>query len=393
MRTKQFFYLCSIACLMLGTTEVASAQYVVEESIAVAEIPTGKVHYYEESNLDNWYLSIGAGAQTYLSENKGSDAKFTWSMNAAVGKWITPYWGMRMSSMSGELRFNWDKNHEGDMYYGAFYVDFMWEMTNSVFGYDERRILSVVPFIGLGGAYGWDHSNGSDNRWAMPVTGGLKLNFRLGHYVDFFIEGRVQAFSDEFNNVRGGSQVETAISAIGGLTFKFRSSRFKAYDPMLDQLAIAELNRRTNQLRAELEKCHAQKKQQRPVTQPTVKTETVVVEKPCCESLSASVSFAINSATVSQREMVNVYNVAQWLKDNPDCKVTIVGYADRGTGSADYNMKLSRRRAEAVAAILQDHYGIAASRIEIECEGSNEQPYPGNNDWNRIVIFSGSQSK
>lgn len=390
MGTKQIFYLCGIACLILGTTVGASAQYVVEERIAVAEIPAGKIHYYEESNLDNWYLSVGAGAQTFLSENKGSDAQFTLAMNVAAGKWITPYWGMRMSGMAGSLRYNWDVGHEGSMRYGAFYVDMMWEMTNSVFGYDERRVLSVVPFIGLGGAYGWHHTDVDDDRWAMPVTGGIKLSFRLGHYVDFFVEGRVQAYADDFNNVRGGSQIETAISAVGGLTFKFRSSRFKAYDPMLDQLAIAELNRRTNQLRAELEKCQAQKKQQRPAAKPTVKTETIVVEKPCCESLSASVSFAINSATVSQREMVNVYNVAQWLKDNPDCKVTIVGYADRGTGSADYNMQLSRRRAEAVAAILQDHYGIAASRIVIECEGSNEQPYPGNNDWNRIVIFTGS---
>ncbi len=391
MRTKQFIYLSSIVSLMLCASVSSSAQYVVEERVTVAEIPTGKVHYYEESNLDNWYLTIGAGTQTFLTENVGSKARFTLAMNAAVGKWITPYWGVRMSGMGGSLHFNWDGNKEGSMRYGAFYVDMMWEMTNSVFGYDERRIISIVPFVGLGGAYGWHHTGTDMDNWALPVTGGIKFSFRLAHYVDFFIEGRVQAFADDFNNVRGGSQVETAMSAVGGLTFKFRSSRFKPYDPMLDQFAIAELNRRTNQLRAELDKCQAQNQRlKQQGVPPTVKTETVIVEKPCCDGLSASVSFAINSATVTPREMVNVYNVAQWLKDNPECKVTITGYADRNTGSSEYNMTLSRRRAEAVAAILQDKYGIAASRIVIDSEGSSEQPYPANNDWNRIVIFTGT---
>ena len=105
----------------------------------------------------------------------------------------------------------------------------------------------------------------------------------------------------------------------------------------------------------------------------------------------ATVSFAINSATVSQREMVNVYNVAHWLKDNPNCKVTITGYADRNTGTAEYNMKLSKRRAEAVAEALKATYGIASDRIIVKSEGSGEQPYPADNNWNRVVIIVGSE--
>lgn len=392
MRTKQFFYFCIIACLACSTTLTASAQYVVEEQVTVAELLPGKVHYYAESNLDNWYLSMGAGTQTFLTEHSGSDARFTLAMNLAVGKWITPYVGMRMSAMAGSLHYNWDKNNEGSMKYGAFYLDFLWDMTNSVFGYNERRVLSVIPFVGLGAAYGWHHTGTSDKTWAMPVTGGIKFNFRLAHYVDFFIEGRVQAVGDQFNHVIAGSQIETAMSAIGGFSFKFRSSRFKPYDPLTDQLAIAELNRRTNQLRAELDDCRSRKPEPRPCPPCPEVTETVVVEPNLCNgTMTASVSFAINSATVSQREMVNIYNVAQWLKENPSCHVTITGYADRGTGSAEYNMKLSQRRAEAVAQILRNQYGIAADRIIIVGEGSSQQPYPDDNNWNRIVIFTGGE--
>lgn len=393
MKAKQFFYFCSILCLVCCATFAAQAQVVVEE-VTVAEIIPTKPRYYTESNLDNWYLSIGAGTQTYLTENNNSDAHFTLAMNMAVGKWITPFIGVRMSAMGGSLHYDWlssrtSQYNYGSMRYGAFYVDFLWEMLNTVAGYSERRVISIIPYIGLGGAYGWHHNNNQEDTWAMPVTGGLKLNFRLGHYVDLFFEGRMQAVADQFNRVNMGSQIETAISVIGGLSFKFRESRFKAFDPYIDQLAIAELNRRTNQLRAALQECQSRKIECPPC--PEVAPQTIVVEKESCSGMTASVSFAINSATVSSREMVNVYNVAQWLKENPDCKVTITGYADRNTGTAEYNMKLSKRRAEAVAEILQNNYSIAAGRIVIDSEGSSQQPYPNDNNWNRIVLIVGGE--
>ncbi len=388
MRTKRLFILCGLAGIALFTSITTSAQIVVEEQIAVAELVPGKVHYYSESSLNNWYLSLGAGTQTFLTEHSGSDPRFTLAMNLAAGKWFTPDVGMRISAMGGSLHFNWQEG-EGSMKYGALYFDFMWNMMNTFGGYNEERVFSIIPFIGLGGAYGWHHTGNDDKTYSMPVSGGLKLNFRLSHYVDFFIEMRAQAVGDQFNHVIRGSQIETALSAVGGFSFKFRQDRFRSYDPYANQLAIAALNRRTNELRAQLDACNSRQVECPPCPEVT-ETETIVIEQtPCTGTITASVSFAINSSTVSPREMVNVYNVAQWLKDNPSCSVTITGYADRDTGSSDYNMKLSRKRAEAVAHLLTSQYGIANDRITIVGEGSSEQPFPKNNDWNRIVIFTG----
>ena len=70
-----------------------------------------------------------------------------------------------------------------------------------------------------------------------------------------------------------------------------------------------------------------------------------------------------------------------------DQAVAIVGYADKGTGTSDYNMSLSRRRAQAVYNMLTNEYGIDPGRLAIQAEGSDEQPYDVNN-WNRIVIFN-----
>ncbi len=99
-----------------------------------------------------------------------------------------------------------------------------------------------------------------------------------------------------------------------------------------------------------------------------------------------TVRFTINSARITDEEMVNVYNIAQYLNDNPEMKVTIKGYADKDTGSSAYNMKLSERRAQAVYNALTKSYGIDANRLSIDPEGSETQIYD-TNAWNRIVIF------
>ena len=80
--------------------------------------------------------------------------------------------------------------------------------------------------------------------------------------------------------------------------------------------------------------------------------------------------------------------MAEWLKANPNEKVNIVGYADRNTGTAEYNLQLSERRANAVADALVNKYGIDRSRLNVKYDGSDIQPYPSDNDWNRIVIFT-----
>ena len=101
----------------------------------------------------------------------------------------------------------------------------------------------------------------------------------------------------------------------------------------------------------------------------------------------ATVRFSINSATITDEEMVNVFNLAEYLKANPEVNVVLQGYADKGTGTAEYNQSLSQRRAQAVYDALTKNYGIKGNRLSIDAEGSSVQPY-STNDWNRIVIFA-----
>jgi len=52
---------------------------------------------------------------------------------------------------------------------------------------------------------------------------------------------------------------------------------------------------------------------------------------------------------------------AETLKQNPNLKIDVNGYCD-AVGSVAYNLKLSQRRAEAVANYLEEQ-GVAADRL------------------------------
>lgn len=396
MKTKHVLYSMALALVASWAfVESGAAQVaVVAEEVTVAEMLPGKTHYYANKVGDNWYISLGAGAQTFLTEHKGN-VQYTLAMNFALGKWITPYLGVRISAMGGALHPLWpDKEHMNHFRYAAVYGDLMWDLTNALGGYNEKRVVSVIPFAGVGAALAFKNPINDHRTYGLPVSAGIKLNFRLSHYVDFFLEGRANAMGDHFNGVVQGKQVESIVSAIGGLTVKFGKDRFNAFDPYGERVVINDLNNKVNDLRSRLQDCES--RECPPCPEVVVAEEVIPVPEPvsnCDADLTSVVRFTINSAVVSPEEMVNVYNIAEWMKKNPDCNVTVIGYADKETGTPAYNKELSKKRADAVVKILTGKYGIKANRIQMIGNGSDSQPYPNNNNWNRIVVFSGKAAK
>ncbi len=391
MKANFFYLTAAIANISLFCyPNEASAQAFVVEEVSIAEELPGKVHYYSESNKNNWFISIGAGGQTFFTEHQGKQ-KYTLAMDFAIGKWISPVWGMRLSAMGGALHTNYfyDANVMTHMRYAAVYLDVMWDMFNTFNGYKEDRVFSIIPFMGAGGIYSFHNTPYGEKTYAFPITAGIKLNFCLSHYVDLFFEGRGVLTGDHFNGIVRKTEVDGIVSLVGGLTFKFGKERFKPYNAYANQLVIGELNNRVNTLRRQLNDCLSREVECPPCPEPVVQ-EKVVERSACGQELTSSVAFSINSAKVSEKEMVNVYNIAQWMKKNSTCQVTIIGYADRNTGTVQYNKELSQRRAETVRDILVNKYNIDSSRIKILAQGSESQLYPDNNNWNRIVVFSGS---
>lgn len=395
---KNVLFTTAACCALLVPAFDANAQeetIVVEETALLTEVPC-KTHYYVDKH-DNWFLQIGAGVATPFMENKAEgahkNAHATVNYNLGFGRWFSPYLGWRLAFNGGPLHY--ENETFNKFYYVGANFDFMWDMFNSLGGVNSKRVFSIVPFVGVGGTYGWkyrpagnivsDAGRPKSNTWALPVSAGIQLRFRLCKYVDFFAEGRAGFYGDNFNNIAFGRPIDINVTVNGGFIFNFGGRDYKSYNPC-DYLGyINNLNDQVNDLRGALATTAAAlaaAEAQLPC--PEVQEAPTA---PAPAPMMATVRFTLNSSKISKIEKVNVYNVAEWLKANPEQNVTIAGYADKDTGTSEYNMALSKRRAQAVYDALVNEYGINPDRLSITAEGSDVQPYDENN-WNRIVIFS-----
>ncbi len=101
------------------------------------------------------------------------------------------------------------------------------------------------------------------------------------------------------------------------------------------------------------------------------------------------VTFAVDSTSISPTMRNTLDGVAQSMIDYPDLLIDVMGHTD-STGSEQYNLDLSRRRAESVANYLVSR---GVSRARIETIGYGEQ-YPvadnstaaGRSDNRRVEI-------
>ena len=74
------------------------------------------------------------------------------------------------------------------------------------------------------------------------------------------------------------------------------------------------------------------------------------------------VYFDTNSAEIKAESSPTLTEIAKLLNVRPSLKLLVVGHTDN-QGDYDYNMRLSGRRAEAVARALSAQYGIDSSRL------------------------------
>lgn len=400
---KKHVLLSIAACsIMIPASLESKAQSVVveEESVTVSEVPC-KTHFYNTKS-EGWFMQLGAGIQVPYVEGAGSnmfkDRHITADYNLGFGKWFSPYLAWRISGLYGAVHYEngGSMNRFRSLNVNA---DLMWDMFNSCHGVNPDRVFSIVPFVGIGGTYNWKYRTSDanitreggklkDNTWLLPVSAGLQFRFRLCKNVDFFAEARMAVYGDNYNNDAYGCPVDVNISAIGGFNINFGEGRaYKSYSPCDYVGYINTLNNQVNDLRGELAATGAAlaaAESQLPC--PEV-VNTAVVEEVVPAPMLTTVRFSINSAVVTPTEMVNVYNVAEYLKANPEVNVVISGYADEKTGTAEYNQVLSERRAKAVYELLTKTYGVSAERLQTVGNGSAVQPYDTNN-WNRIVIFT-----
>lgn len=110
---------------------------------------------------------------------------------------------------------------------------------------------------------------------------------------------------------------------------------------------------------------------------------------------NVTVRFEVDSSNIQSVYLPSVQEVAQFINTYNAKQVKVVGHASL-TGNANYNLSLSARRAEAIAALLSSEYGINSEYIEAYGKGETLPVMDGEseqaNELNRRVEIVLSES-
>jgi outer membrane protein OmpA-like peptidoglycan-associated protein len=84
----------------------------------------------------------------------------------------------------------------------------------------------------------------------------------------------------------------------------------------------------------------------------------------------SGILFDVNKTELTTIARTNIESLASSLKNNPETNILIVGHTD-ATGTENYNLKLSERRAASVRSYIIGQ-GILSSRLQTEGKGEWE---------------------
>lgn len=371
-----------------------------EKKVDIASIKADSVTVLKPYKAkDNWFFGVYAGTNFSFGENTrfNKGKMFGPSFGLSVGKWFSPAVGARLrwailqqhhmvNTEMEALRSDLDPVYKHGM--TSVFFDGLFNFNNIFSRYREDSRFNVIGVLGIGfnSAFGFSDNSAdwtntgyeidTDGGTYLAIHAGLMLNYKLNNAIDLNLEATYNATDDAYNGVRYDRKYDGYMYIVGGLTWHFKDQygdrRFR-YVTMTDQAKIDELNRQINDQRAQLVP-----------PPPVTKVEEKVVEN---EVLNMTVSFIIDKYNITDLQKDNVKAAAKYLEDHPDVNLIITGYADVQTAYPAYNLRLSKRRAEAVYNMMVDEFNVDPSRIRVDYKGDTIQPYQKKNEWNRVVVF------
>jgi len=330
------------------------------------------------------FLQVQGGAQHTVGEAKFGDL-ISPNVQIGVGYQFCPWFGARIAANAWQSKGGYNgvnvdgTSIPGNVTYKYNYVapglDFMFNLSNLLCGWNPNRVLNVSAFVGGAANIAWGNDEANDLSgkgyqmeylWdgskVRPVgRAGIGVDFRLSDAVSLGIEGNANVTSDKYNSKKAGN-ADWYFNALVGLKINLGKSYKKvekpAPAPVVEEPAPA------------------------PAPAPVVEKKPEPVK---VEALRRDIFFKINKSIISEEQMQKVKDVADYLAKYPEAKVAVTGYADAGTGNNTINDRLASLRADAVVKALVQKYGVSRDRIVRDSKGSRVQPF-ADNDSNRVSI-------
>lgn len=341
----------------------------------------------EQDELKSYnFVEVQGGIQLTATDAK-TDMLITPTVSLSLGRYFTSAVGLRLHVNGAWAKGGFGSNEPKRTYYDWNYittdVDVLLNLTN-IFSEKKDRPLNIILLGGIGLNTMWGNDEALDIAEAygtdvnMPYAwDGTKLshNLRAGIRVESNVtkkwglsfEVDANSLNDKFNSKYNNSD-DWSFTATIGVSYRWghkygpRSERGPLPTPIIEPSPEPEPE---------------------PVVTATAEPESVVSEP---EKIREEKFFYIRESTSDKSAQMK--RIAEYLERNPDAKISVIGYADKGTGTPELNSKYAQQRAENFKKVLVDSYDVDADRIIIDSKGDTVQPF-SENDKNRCVIIEG----
>ena len=340
----------------------------------------------------HWYVQAQVGGQYTLGEIGFSDlispnaqVGLGYNFNKVVGARLSfNAWQSKGGQKVNTTTYKWKWNYVAPM------VDATFNLTNLFCEYNPERVVSVGVFGGIGANIAWsneeaatakagimsNYKNSSENPleylWKKTDGKGSKAFFaaRLGANVDFRVSDRVSlglevsanTLSDHYNSKKAGNPDWYFNALVGAKIALGKTHTTKTIPAPKPVEKIIE----------------------RVIEKQIVPVPVETKKEVAAEEFRRDIFFTIGNSVIAQSQASKITEIVNYMKENPDAKITLTGYADKGIGSDAINDKVAARRAQTVYNALAAK-GVAKSRMIKKSAGSRVQPY-SENGMNRVTI-------
>lgn len=317
------------------------------------EAPVQKHSVATNSFWSNWFIQAGANWNAWYSDqehgagNSNSpieDFRSHVGASVAVGKWFTPGIGLRtkINGIWGKTVLD-NETSKSNKYWTAN-EQVLFNLSNLICGYNEKRIWNLIPFAG-----GGITRNMSYNTYAMQLGVGVLNTFRVSPKLAVnlelgwdCLEGDADGI-DKTNGNRGWDSHDNRLYAEIGLTYNLGKATWSR-TPDVDainaqhQAEVDALNAQVNELRNRKPEVVEKIVEKR--------VEVPAAHHDVCVSDLVFVAFAQGKANLTKEDMKALDAIKK------GAHVQIVGTASP-EGSKAINDRLSQARADVVAKYLK----------------------------------------
>ncbi len=315
---------------------------------------------------DNWFATAGAGVNT-ISDN-GYIGLWSLGTDASLGKWLTPHAGVRLgwhglSNKALDTTCGW---FAGDASFPFNYVhaDILWNVTGA-----DRR-LGVSPYWHAG-MITTSHAGHTDRELGTGV--GLLLTFRIAGRLS--VQADVQANWSREEAWREAGSIILFPSATAGLAVDIgRSYSFSRHkDTYKEVVRTVDCDHEADikALKDEIARLKALK----------ARTDTVTVTNVLDTKMT--VYFNLDKWNLLDKEEWHLKEFVDILPEN--ASLTIIGHADKETGTPERNAFLAEKRARTVLDALRG-LGFRGA-VEAAFMGDTANPFEEPFRRNRCVTI------